>query len=187
MSKRPIKLNVFLHEDLKGINEDLLHQDYFDWLADTVSRISDRTMDVNLIQPSDALTLSSFNYKSDNIERLMDKFQDALLTHLGNQDRTTYDASIDLYLLLTRDDINKTTLGVAQQPGVMGIASITSKLTASHEVGHMLNAAHEDSDENVSTYYGTYKSIMYKTARKSAFTFSKKNEENIRNYLIQFP
>ncbi|MOA65839.1 hypothetical protein D3C78_1923690 [compost metagenome] len=51
----------------------------------------------------------------------------------------------------------------------------------------MLNAAHEDSDENVSTYYGTYKSIMYKTARKSAFTFSKKNEENIRNYLNQLP
>lgn len=187
MSKRPIKLTVFLHEDLSDINEDLLHQDYFDWLEDTISRISGRTMDVILIQPSDAPTLSSFNYKSENMELLISQFQDTLLTHLENKERDTYDATIDLYLLLTRDDINKNTLGVALTPGALGIASITSKLAASHEVGHMLNAVHEDSDENISTYYGTYKSIMYKTAGKSAFAFSKKNEDNIRNYLNQFP
>lgn len=187
MSKRPIKLTVFLHEDLSDINEDLLHQDYFDWLEDTISRISGRTMDVILIQPSDAPTLSSFNYKSENMELLISQFQDTLLTHLENQERDTYDATINKYLLLTRDDINKSTLGVARRQGALGIASITSKLTASHEVGHMLDAVHEDSDENVSTYYGTYKSIMYKTTGKSAFVFSKKNQENIRNYLNQFP
>ncbi len=187
MSKRPIKLTVFLHEDLSDINEDLLHQDYFDWLEDTVSRISGRTMDVIFIQPSDAPTLSSLNYRSEDMKLLLDKFQHALLIHLENEDRNTYDATINKYLLLTRDDINKSTLGVARRQGALGIASITSKLTASHEVGHMLDAVHEDSDENASTYYGTYKSIMYKTAGKSAFVFSKKNQENIRNYLNQFP
>jgi hypothetical protein len=187
MSKRPIKLTVFLHEDLNNINEDLLYQDCFDWLENTISRISGRTMDVIFIQPSDAPTLSSLNYKSENIEFLMAKFQDTLLTHLENQERDTNNATINKYLLLTRDDINKSTLGVARRQGALGIASITSKLTASHEVGHMLDAVHEDSDENASTYYGTYKSIMYKTAGKSAFVFSKKNQENIRNYLNQFP
>ena len=159
MSKRPIKLTVFLHEDLNNINEDWLHQEYFDWLEDTISRISGRTMDVILIQPSDAPTLSSFNYKSENFELLISQLQDTLLTHLKNQESDTNDATINKYLLLTRDDINKKTLGIAQSQGALGIASITSKLTASHEVGHMLDAEHEDSDENVSTYYGTYKSM----------------------------
>ena len=50
----------------------------------------------------------------------------------------------------------------------------------------MFNANHEDFDENITTYYGPHHSIMDPYARSNAFAFSKKNQENIVNYLNQF-
>jgi hypothetical protein len=183
MSKRPIDIVVFIHEDLKEINEDQLYADYFDWVADEIARISDRTTDVIFVQPSDAPALCNLDYKTEDLNGLLDSLEDELQQHIRTKDYFS-DNRIYVFLLLTRNDINKKTLGVAYNPGNLGIASTTSSPTAAHEIGHMFNAQHEDSDENIDTYFGRAKSIMYASAAKDvAFSFSTKNEENIRRYL----
>ena len=188
MSKLPIQLNVFLHKDLRDIDENLLYIQYFDWLTDTISRISDRVMDVHFIKPEDAPAICTYDYKTDDLQQLMDGAYETLLKYLNENFDDYGNDALHKYLLLTRDDINKKTLGVAHTPGLFGIASTTSRITASHEVGHLLNARHEDSAERNETYMGNgpFKSIMTAVSSKQAFVFSDKNEENIRNYLNQF-
>ena len=68
MSKRPITLTVFIHEDLKGYNQDLFFSHHFDWLEYTITKISDRAIHVNFVQPSDAPTMSNVDYKTVDLE-----------------------------------------------------------------------------------------------------------------------
>ncbi|CAI8985918.1 Metalloendopeptidase [Pseudomonas sp. IT-P74] len=183
MPKRQIMLTVFVHEDLTGYNEDKLYLDHFDWIADTIARISARTMDVTFVPPSDAPFISNLDYKTEDLANLLNTLQDKILEYVESLQPDDY---LHKFLLLTRDDINDKTLGVAYAPGIAGVASTTYKVTAAHEIGHMFNANHEDAEESVSTYYGPAKSTMYATADGPiAFRFSKTNEENIRRYLNQ--
>lgn len=46
MSKRPLTLTTFIHEDLKDYDTDRLYQDHFDWILDEIARISGRTLDM---------------------------------------------------------------------------------------------------------------------------------------------
>ncbi|WP_223455271.1 MULTISPECIES: hypothetical protein [unclassified Pseudomonas] len=186
MAKRPIMLIVFIHNDLEGTNEDLLYQDHFDWLADEIARISGRITDVTFVQPSDAPALSSLDYKTEDLDDLFVSLEAGLLKYINSAKSAIHDNSIYKCLLLTRDSINKTTLGVAYTPGNLGIASFDPKSTAAHEFGHMFNATHQDSGD-VRTYWGHAKSVMYATTEKTAaFSFSSKNQENIRNYLKRY-
>lgn len=186
MSKRPIMLIVFIHDDLKGSNKDQLYIDHFDWLVGTIARISGRTTDVTFVQPSDAPALSSLDYKTDDLDDLLESLEAKLSEYISSDKSAIHDNSICKYLLLTRDPINKKTLGIAYTPGHLGIASFDPKDTAAHEFGHMFNATHPDSSE-VTTYWGPAQSIMHATAEKNVtLSFSSKNQENIRNYLNQY-
>ena len=187
MSKRPIKLTVFIHEDLKDADEDQLYEDHFDWLADKLEFISTRTVNVNLIKPSDAPLVSNFDYKGENLGELLSGLKYQVAIYLLAVRNVTDDNSLNKFLLLTRSPINAKILGIAYTAGHFAIASTTSKDVAAHEVGHMFDARHEDVDEKFETYYGPRKTIMYKTQDESvAFAFSEQNQENIRKYLSQF-
>jgi hypothetical protein len=183
MPKRQIMLTVFVHEDLAGYNEDKLYLDHFDWVADTIARISGRTMDVTFVPPSDAPSISSLDYKTEDPAKLLKTLQDKILNYVESLQPDDY---LHIFLLLTHDDINDKLVGVAYAPGVIGVASTTHQVAAAHEIGHMFNANHEDAEENSSTYFGPAKSTMCATTEgPTAFRFSKKNEENIRRYLNQ--
>ena len=185
MSKLPITLTVFIHEDLKDYNQDLLFSHHFDWLKHTITKISGRAIYVNFVQPSDAPSMSNLDYKTDDLEKLLTTMAAELEQHISAKN-TSLENSIRKFLLLTRDDINKNVLGVAFESGSLAVASITNSATAAHEVGHMLSANHQDSDKSTTTYYGTVNSIMYATTGSTGFRFSDKNKDNIRNYLDQF-
>ena len=185
MSKLPITLTVFIHEDLKDFDQDLLYSQYFDWLEYTITKISGRAMYVTFVQPSDAPSLSNIDYKTDDLEKLLTTMADQLTPYI-NAKNTSFDNSIQKFLLLTRDNINKEVMGVAFDSGALAVASITDYAAAGHEVGHMLSASHQDSDRSITPYYGTINSIMYATAGSTSCRFSDKNEDNIRNYLNQF-
>jgi hypothetical protein len=179
-------LIVFIHDDLKESNEDQLYIDHFDWLADTIARISGRITEVTFVQPSDAPALSKLDYKTDDLDDLFESLEAGLSKYVNSDKSVIHDNSIYKFLLLTRDHINKEILGIAYNPGHLGIASFDPKDTAAHEFGHMFNADHPDSGE-VMTYWGPAKSIMHATAERDVtLSFSSKNQENIRNYLNQY-
>ncbi|SEM61088.1 hypothetical protein SAMN04487857_103189 [Pseudomonas sp. ok272] len=183
MSKHPILLTVFIHEDLKDANQDQLSLDHFDWVTDEISNISGQAMDVNFIEPSAAPSISTFNYKGTDLGNLLERLYANVLSYI-NSDHFVFDDRLHKFLLLTRHAINDKILGVAYQPGALAIASITHNVTAAHEVAHMFGARHEDAEESVETYYGPTKSTLYPTAEgRVAFRFSDKNRENIRKYL----
>jgi hypothetical protein len=186
MSKRELLINVFVHEDLKDQLEDKLYLDHFFWIESRLGDISDRSVDVIFIAPSDAPLISTFSYKNEKEDDALDAL-DLLVSTFKRDMRKTkgiiYDDNIHKFLLLTRDNINDNCLGIAYLPGQLAIASTTRPATAAHEIGHMFNAIHEDADD---TYEGLpNKSIMSPSSRLS-HRFSKKNQENIRAYLNQF-
>ena len=189
MSKHPLTLTTFIHEDLKDYNTDTLYQDHFDWILEEIARISGRTFDIVFVPPSDAPVIGAYEYKKeDEGESLQGLFYQigSYKRQMRANHNRMYDDNTDKFLLLTRDDINNRVLGIANLPGQLAIASITTKTTVAHEIGHMFNANHEDFDENITTYYGPHHSIMDPYARSNAFAFSKKNQDNIVNYLNQF-
>lgn len=188
MSKRPLTLTIFIHEDLKDYDTDRLYLNHFDWILDELERISGRTMDMVFLPPADAPVISAYEYKNDDEEKSLQ----GLLYRVGSYKRQmwanhnrTYDDNLDKFMLLTRDNINNRVLGIANFPGKLAIASITSNPTPAHEIGHLFSARHADFDENISTYHGTYKSLMAPYG-PAAFALSEKNRENIVNYLNQF-
>ncbi|WP_095151671.1 reprolysin-like metallopeptidase [Pseudomonas sp. Irchel s3b5] len=180
----PITLTVFLHEDLKDQNLNLLCSHYFDWLEDHITVISGRDMNTEFIKPSDAPGISSIDYKTEDLQHLLKKFNAEVVLYVKNTNGS-FENAIHKYMLLTRDIINETTLGVAASPGAFAVASITDYFTAAHELGHMLGASHEDSGD-VTTYHGPVKSLMHATAGDVGARFSQINEDNIRRYLGQY-
>lgn len=184
MSLRPIKITIFIHQDLAGYNEDTLYMRHFWWVDEEIPRISGRDMDILFVAPSAAPSISSLDYKTDDLGKLLETLQNEVNAYVETLER---DGAIHKYLLLTKDDLNDRILGVAYTPGAVGVASLTDRITATHEIGHMFDAKHEDADENVKTYTGIYNTTMFATADKpTAFRFSKKNQENIRRYLAQY-
>lgn len=183
MLKQPILLTVFIHEDLKEANQDHLYVNHLDWVVDRISLISGRAMDVNFIAPSAAPPISTFDYKQDDLGDLMASLYSEVLKY-AHSEKSFDGRHLYKFLLLTRDAINDTTLGVAYTAGALAIASIVHNVAAAHEIAHMFDARHEDAEENVPTYYGPANTALHpNTDGTIAFRFSEKNEENIRRYL----
>lgn len=186
MSRRPIMLTIFIHEDLKDFDQDLFYQNNIDWLVEKIETISGRNTEFGFVLPSEAPSLCSINYKSTDLRGFVELLDTELSEYLSKPGMVQ-DNSINKYLLLTRDAMNPETLGVAYTPGRVGTATVNPSITAVHEFGHMFNANHEDSQAIVDTYYGLGKSLMQPSADgKVALVLSKKNQQNIRDYLDQY-
>ncbi|KAA0985675.1 hypothetical protein [Pseudomonas sp. ANT_J28] len=177
-SKRPILIMVFLHEDLKGYDKDSIYDDYFSWLKTELENISSRNVSIILSTESNTPEMYRYRYKNENSDESVNgwnRMVDNLIAKVA--DTYPYDPNLTKFLLLTRDPINSTTGGMAPQPGRAGIASILSYRFPAHEVGHMLNAAHEDSEI---IYDGWWHDTIMKvdigsSFRGNAYHFSEKN------------
>lgn len=184
MVKQPLTLNVFIHEDLSNHSRYKLYENYFSWFVDEIQNLSDRKLLVNLFSPSEAETLSDFNYKNIFADDSLKAWINKLNNHFGPKLQQDSHARFNKYLLLTRHNINDTVLGIARFKGYAAIASITSDMTAAHEAGHMFGATHDDSEI---LYNGWWSETIMTAAtspfRSDANRFSEKNRKNIRNYL----
>ncbi|NVZ19042.1 hypothetical protein HX794_05255 [Pseudomonas costantinii] len=183
----PINLNVFIHRDLHGDTRlPSLHDDYFSWLEAELEEISGRKVLTSFHRENGPVSLINFNYTGDHQDRIF-AWKHSILQHLENHSITP--TPLDLYLLLTRDNINSTVAGIANLRGNFGIAATTSYRVAAHEIGHMLGAVHEDGDNIFNGWW--HETLMkgrgtFSFLKGNAYRFSNKNRDNIRTYLSQF-
>ncbi|MEO3723879.1 hypothetical protein ABHN98_04990 [Pseudomonas syringae] len=184
MTKQPLTLNVFIHEDLSSYGRYDLYNTHFSWFSEEIQNLSGRKISINMFSPAEAKTLSGTNYKNIYAAASLDAWREKLESHFGSRLKEDSHARFNKYLLLTRNDINPSVLGIAQFKGYAGIASITSDMTPAHEAGHMFGATHEDSEILYNGWWSeTIMSAESSTLRSDANRFSDKNRENIRNYL----
>jgi hypothetical protein len=182
---RPLLLLVFIHEDLiEYPYRDL--RDHFDWLVSEIEEISGRQMRLTFVPSSDSPEISSYNYKNENSGASLKGWLDQINYYLSHSPIPDFDIKLHKFLLLTREPINSSVLGVAQGGGYGAIASIKRNRTPAHEVGHMFNATHEDGEV---LYNGWWSETAmrpfdeFSELRSDADRFSDNNRENIRNYL----
>lgn len=185
MAKQPLTLNVFIHEDLSDDSRRDLYNTHFSWFTDEIQKLSGRKLSVNMFTPSEAETLSGFDYKKISAASSLDAWAEKLKSHFGSVLLQDSHTRFNKYLLLTRDNINPSTMGIAQNKGYAGISSIRSDMVPAHEAGHMFGATHEDSEILYNGWWS--ETIMsddtFSPLRSNANRFSDKNRENIRNYL----
>lgn len=188
-SKRPLLLMVFIHNDLKDCDQQKIYDDYFSWLKTELENISGRN--VAIISSTDFYSpeMHNYSYKNENATDSLNGWSEMVNNLMSKVANTRpYDPNLSKFLLLTRHPINSRTGGIADQPGRAAIASIVSYQIPAHEVGHMLDASHEDSEIVYNGWW--HDTIMSRDDgsdfRGNTYTFSEKNREYIRNYLNQF-
>ncbi|WP_085686004.1 MULTISPECIES: hypothetical protein [unclassified Pseudomonas] len=185
MTKQPLTLNVFIHEDLSDDSRRGLYNTHFSWFTDEIQELSGRKLSVNMFSPSEAETLSGFDYKKISAAGSLDAWAEKLRSYFGSQLLKDSHTRFNKYLLLTRDNINQSTMGIAQIKGYASLASIRSDMVPAHEAGHMFGATHEDSEILYNGWWS--ETIMtsddFSSLRSNAKRFSDKNRENIRKYL----
>lgn len=186
MFKEPLALLVFIHQDLADYSKDDLYENCFSWLSEEMESISGRKMLIRLISPEEAPGLTNHPYKNSDASTSLSAWKIAVDNYRRNRPRKDLNPRFNKFLLLTRSAINSQVLGIADLSGYAGIASIEKRRTAAHEVGHMFNAVHQDSEV---LYNGWWSETVMKPTddfselRHDADRFSDKNRENIRAYL----
>ncbi|WP_426233594.1 reprolysin-like metallopeptidase [Pseudomonas sp. TWP3-2] len=184
MANQPLTLNVFMHEDLSNYSRQKLYETHFSWFADEIQNCSNRKLTVNMFTPSEAKALSDCDYKNISSTVTLAAWKEKLNNHFGPQLLHDSHTRFNKYLLLTRNNINQSILGIAQFKGYAGIASITSDMTPAHEAGHMFGATHADSEVLYNGWWSeTVMTAESSPLRGNANRFSDKNRQNIRNYL----
>ncbi|MNK98439.1 hypothetical protein D3C87_1188010 [compost metagenome] len=189
MSNRPLLLLVFIHDDLEDYDKSTLYDDHFSWLIDEMESISGRPMAVILISPEDSKGMSNFTYKNQNHGQSLAQWHDRVNEHLDTYPINNFDIKLHKVLLLTRDPINSSVLGVAYYKGYGAIASIAHNRTPAHEVGHLFGANHEDGEVLYDGWW--HETTMrpfdeYSNLRGDANRFSDANRESIREYLSEY-
>ena len=182
-----LTLRVFIHNDLADYNKDDLYETYFAQLAQELESIAGEKISILLISPPNA-GLHDHPYKDPYASGTLRTWR----AKVDNYRRTLPDAGgstrHNKYLLLTRDPLFSTILGIANQAGYTAIASIARTYAPAHEVGHMFNATHEDSDVVYNGWWNdtNMRSDVLSQLRGNAGRFSDKNRENISQYLDDF-
>ncbi len=186
---RPLMLLVFIHKDLSDYKTNELYENYFKWLSEEFETLSGRPFATIFIPPSDAPTLSDHSYKVGMPEQALYDWYLKVEEQKKTYTSGSYDDHTRKFLLLTRDNLNSSTAGIASPKGYCAISSIRGNQYPAHEVGHMLGATHEDYE----VYYNGWwdETIMapgtgFSALRGDAKRFSDKNRENIRSYLEEY-
>ncbi|MEC4559468.1 hypothetical protein [Pseudomonas inefficax] len=175
-SKKTLHIWLYLHDDTSNMSLISLGDDYLIPLKNELLSFID--LDVRfIIDNTHTPGVTDFNYKIGP-EEAVAEWRERLQAH----DLIT--PGLHKYLLVTRDDLDFTTKGIAENEGQVGIASITTYMAIGHEVGHMLGTIHEDAE----TFFegGWWKDSYtksYNPLKGNAHRYSDANRRNIKRHL----
>ncbi|KPC31448.1 Uncharacterized protein ABJ99_2818 [Pseudomonas syringae pv. cilantro] len=184
-SKRPLTLNLVLHDDLAHHNTHELRQDYFAWLIKDLESFTDRYVRLTFIRDIPGLT--DFAYQNDDVDETFYAWKNRM-------DRYVIDSGMERdattkYLLLTQNKINSNTLGASEDKSYTGIASLETYAIPAHELGHMLGGTHEAAEILYKGGWWCQTNIIesHEKIRSNCYVYSDANKQIIAEHLNRHP
>ncbi|MCY1412828.1 hypothetical protein D9M71_282460 [compost metagenome] len=182
----PIKVTVFLHDDLPAHVREGVHYNYLASWEVEMKTLTDRQIDIEYISQRPPYT--SFPYQEVPKAELIKNWTDLTQNYRKQIASSIGSFKTNKYLLLTRNNINFETLGVANPGSTAAIASVNAYGTAAHELGHLFDATHEAAQLLYngwvcSTFTYPTHTIFYSSCPR----YSDANRAAIRNYLSTAP
>ncbi|SHN30184.1 hypothetical protein SAMN05216593_12615 [Pseudomonas asturiensis] len=185
LTKRPLFLFLFVHDDIKETDINRLAKDYVTWFVKDVESFTGRRVQLQFIR--NVPTLTDFAYKGDDLNKTSLDFKNTV-------DRYTLAKNLPKnattkYMLLTQDMLNSKTGGVAIIKGYTAIASLQTYSAAAHELGHLLGGTHEAAQVLYRGGWWCETNLVAErnTLRANCYTYSDENKKLIAANLGEHP
>ena len=189
-SKSPITLFAIFHDE---VPQDKRNTAYAENILPFIKDFEGFTgRQVNVLFDRNSPPYSNFNYKSDDLGKVMREWEDLSTAYLSKKGAEGFPtAPLDRVLLITDGVINGSSLiagtaGVAHQPGKAAIASLIAVQNIGHELGHTFNASHEAGEVLYNGWWCETFMFVPLPFRYSCFRFSEENKTRINDYLKSY-
>jgi hypothetical protein len=181
VAKQPIRLFVFYHDDVDVATQRIVPRNYLKECIIEIQKVTGRECIIEYKRSIPGVT--DFNYKGHEKTVLDDwiRHVGGYVEQNGLRWKKTY-----RYLLVTKDKLNETILGVTYLGNNCLIASLVAYQSIGHELGHSFGATHEDSELIYNSFGVLSETFVYPHRdgnRGNAYQYSVKNRENIANFL----
>lgn len=181
--KRPIFIHTFIHDDVTEPQSEI-YAKHFLPMVNEIKGFTGRHVSVQFIRHLP--TYTDFAYKHENSQETLNRWHDQTFKYkVGKKlpsEKTTK------FLLITKDVLNTLNSGVAHVGGQVAISSLKSERHVGHEVGHTLNATHEDSDKFFNGWWcDSYMVLSPTFGHSNCNRYSDANRERINTFLSNVP
>lgn len=141
LEKMPIFIHAFIHDDIAEPQSEI-YKKHFLPMVKEIEGVTGRRVSVQFIRHQP--TYTDFAYENSDEQATYQSWNKLAIQYRDKQNlpyqRTTK------FLLLTNKSLNSRVGGIAGIGQQTGIASLKSTIIVGHEVGHMLDASHENSE-----------------------------------------
>lgn len=180
-----ITLWVFPHDDLAALSDQQIKEDFLDNWVIEMGNIVDYPIQIRFQRQLPGVT--DVDYENQPSSKTLSAWVDASWKWRRLQN-SQGGLATNKYLLLTREAFDRQginrVLGLAEQAGHAAIASTTAFTTAGHELGHLFNATHEQSDVNFNGWFcETYMFPARLGIRSNCYRYTDANRDSIAQYL----
>jgi hypothetical protein len=194
---KPLRIYVFIHDDVGTTSWGSIHADYFSWWArDLQERLGSVIGEVQINFVSGMRGVTDMNYRSlpntfESRFEAFDGFIDRamrIVTSRGLHRQPDYSPSRTKFILLTRHKIFGKS-GIGQHEGDAAFATMSSYYTPAHELGHTLGAMHEAGEVRYQNAWWCETNMVSPSLdiRTACRVYSEANIANIRAYLTRSP
>ena len=177
---KSLQIWVYPHDELADISERKLRNDYFQRWLDEMRSFTEHPIEV--IFQRDVPGITDLAYVGKPSEEILEAFKDGL------ESRPSPPFSfMRKHLLLTRNVYDRSGLnynaGLARQGGVHAIASLDTFKAPAHEIGHLLNATHEQAATQFNGWFCETYMTPRNPLRSHCHRYSDENRAIIADYL----
>lgn len=180
---QPIQITVFVHQDVNE-STDSLYKNYLRHWEKTMTEISGREVIFDFVTEANAITTMNYQHEDENVT-----LRQMIKSYRWHQQANPKEGhgSLEKGLLLTRDPINGTAGGVAEERGNVGISSLFSYNAPAHELGHMFGATHENAKGGWSSLCDTYMMPQRNVFKAQCYAYSEANADILQDALFDLP
>lgn len=183
VERRPLFVIAFVHDDVHETTISSLFSHHLVPLIKELQETTGRKVSVRLVRDEPPYT--NYAYKGAS-QTSYDGWRE-LGTHYRDKNNLPVNRTTK-FILLTKDYMNDETAGLAVSGQQFAIASLVHKQVVGHEIGHLLDAQHELSEER---FYGwiceTFMIPKVNPLKGNCEVFTDPNRSRINAYLANVP
>lgn len=183
-SRQPVRLYFFYHDDVDASTRRIVPRNYLKDCIDELKKISGREFIIEY--KASIAGLTDIPYRGTPTYVLAEwnrRVNDYAGKHNLPWSKTTR------YVLITREQLDAVTLGIAYFQGGVAVASLVTYRTLAHELGHTFGATHEDAELSYNAFGVPCETYLYPArdgSRANCYHYSLKNRSNIADFLGTF-